>query len=499
MGFGRGVLPTRAWNSVCKSRASCRFDMVMTVGDGILKSKDKNESGFVDDGNLAAEGGTDKAPKQGTTHTHTRARTKALVVSYGECERVLCSPHSLTRPADPPHRGKMGRQAVEPVSRWSVPRLHGPQRAGHGESRERWGPGGRMTHKVWLVRQLSQGAAALLPAFLSQLVHEGAQHEALAPPRAPTLTIALLQQAADARSGLVGLESSHNTGGPRCPCTWMVPVDFSRIDRAFFPPSHLDLGLTASFSLVHRIRDGARLWLPQGSFANMSAMRKHNVTTFPQRPVVERTNRHIQIKWHGSLIADCPPGEAYWMIQTHHAPSSSRPSSSPFPLSPFPFTVPFHPRPAWPYTPRRHRDENLARHECMYGRRVADSGFFSFFFFFARAVYFIPPSRVKLPLSTTPRTNYTELLGNATYYAIMSPISATEIISNRIWSYNEPSKEYEAIQGYLAFFVGPWECYVDNERAHPPPADFYGGWVTSDIEGLVKGHPQWGTAWDPVF
>lgn len=124
---------------------------------------------------------------------------------------------------------------------------------------------------------------------------------------------------------------------------------------------------------------------------------------------------------------------------------------------------------------------------------------FFLFFFFARAVYFIPPSRVKLPLSTTPRTNYTELLGNATYYAIMSPISATEIISNRIWSYNEPSKEYEAIQGYLAFFVGPWECYVDNERAHPPPADFYGGWVTSDIEGLVKGHPQWGTAWDPVF
>lgn len=46
--------------------------MVMTVGDGILKSKDKNESGFVDDGNLAAEGGTDKAPKQSTTHTHAQ-------------------------------------------------------------------------------------------------------------------------------------------------------------------------------------------------------------------------------------------------------------------------------------------------------------------------------------------------------------------------------------------------------------------------------------------
>lgn len=81
----------------------------------------------------------------------------------------------------------------------------------------------------------------------------------------------------------------------------------------------------------------------------------------------------------------------------------------------------------------------------------------------------------------------------------MSPISAADTVSNRIWSYNEPPKEYEAIKGYLAFFVGPWECYVDNERAHPPPSDFYGGWVTSDIEGLIKGPHQWGTGWDPVF
>jgi hypothetical protein len=117
----------------------------------------------------------------------------------------------------------------------------------------------------------------------------------------------------------------------------------------------------------------------------------------------------------------------------------------------------------------------------------------------ARAVYYIPPSRVRLPLSTTPRSTFSEFHGAATYYAIMSPISAAEIINNRIWSYNEPPKEYDAIKGYLAFYVGPWECYVDNERAHPPPGDYYGGWVTSDIEGLVKPPHQWGTGWDGVF
>ncbi|KAL2171210.1 hypothetical protein VTG60DRAFT_3521 [Thermothelomyces hinnuleus] len=169
----------------------------------------------------------------------------------------------------------------------------------------------------------------------------------------------------------------------------------------------------------------------------MSTMRKHNVTTFPRPPIVERTDRHIQIKWHGQLVADCPPGEAYWVLEAHHAPT-----------------------------------------------------------------YYIPPNRVRLPLSTTPRSTFSEFHGAATYYAIMSPISAAEILSNRIWSYNEPPKEYEAIKGYLAFFVGPWECYVDNERAQPPPGDYYGGWVTSDIEGLVKPsphQPQWGTGWDGVF
>ncbi|KAL2121780.1 hypothetical protein VTJ04DRAFT_2235 [Mycothermus thermophilus] len=168
----------------------------------------------------------------------------------------------------------------------------------------------------------------------------------------------------------------------------------------------------------------------------MSAVRKHNVTTFPRPPIVERINRHIQIKWHGQLLVDCPPGEAFWVLEAHHAP-----------------------------------------------------------------VYYVPPSRVRLPLSTTPRSTFSEFHGAATYYAIMSPISASEIISNRIWSYNEPPKEYEALKGLLAFYVGPWECYVDNERAQAPPGDYYGGWVTSDIEGLVKAPAphQWQTGWDGVF
>lgn len=103
---------------------------------------------------------------------------------------------------------------------------------------------------------------------------------------------------------------------------------------------------------------------------------------------------------------------------------------------------------------------------------------------------------MRLPLSTTQRTSACEWKGVATYYSIMSPISASETVYDRIWSYNEPTKSFEPIRGYLAFYAAPWDCYVDGEQALPQLGDFYGGWVTSDIGGVVKG--QWGNM-DPMF
>lgn len=58
---------------------------------------------------------------------------------------------------------------------------------------------------------------------------------------------------------------------------------------------------------------------------------------------------------------------------------------------------------------------------------------------------------------------------------------------NRIWSYDRPTKGFESIKGHLSFYAGPWDCFVDGEKVEPQPGDFYGGWVTSDIDGMVKG------------
>lgn len=84
-------------------------------------------------------------------------------------------------------------------------------------------------------------------------------------------------------------------------------------------------------------------------------------------------------------------------------------------------------------------------------------------------------------------TDCVQWKGSATYYTITSPGDSAETVSNRIWSYDNPTGGFEPIRGYLSFYAGPWDCFVDGEKVEPQPGDFYGGWVTSEIEGIVKG------------
>ncbi|KAI3327093.1 DUF427-domain-containing protein [Xylariaceae sp. AK1471] len=158
----------------------------------------------------------------------------------------------------------------------------------------------------------------------------------------------------------------------------------------------------------------------------MAASRvKLNVQSFPRPPLLERTTRHLQIKWNGKLIADTK--DAYWVLETHHPPT-----------------------------------------------------------------YYLPPSSIHVPLIRTPQSSICEWKGQATYYSITDEGS---VISNRIWSYNNPTESFGAIKGYLSFYAGPWDCFVDGEKVEPQPGDFYGGWVTSDIDGIVKGRTG---NYDPV-
>ncbi len=60
-------------------------------------------------------------------------------------------------------------------------------------------------------------------------------------------------------------------------------------------------------------------------------------------------------------------------------------------------------------------------------------------------------------------------------------------ISDVAWSYPAPFKDYQQIEGYLAFYPSKVECFINDERVRPQPGGFYGGWITDEIVGPVKG------------
>ena len=103
--------------------------------------------------------------------------------------------------------------------------------------------------------------------------------------------------------------------------------------------------------------------------------------------------------------------------------------------------------------------------------------------------YYLPPASLKVQLQKNNRSTFCEWKGAATYYDIANPAKPGEVVKNRIWSYDSPTSGFKDIKGYLCFYAGPWDCFVDGEKVEPQPGDFYGGWVTSEIEGTVKGGP----------
>jgi len=151
-----------------------------------------------------------------------------------------------------------------------------------------------------------------------------------------------------------------------------------------------------------------------------------NPRNFPRPPLLERTDRHLQIKWDDVLIMDTK--EAYWVLETTHPPT-----------------------------------------------------------------YYVPPSSILSTLTKSSHSSFCEWKGRATYWNIAHPSDPSKTVRNRIWSYENPTKGFTPIKDYVSFYAGPWDCYVDGELVKPQPGDFYGGWVTSEIVGQVKGGPgTWG-------
>lgn len=102
--------------------------------------------------------------------------------------------------------------------------------------------------------------------------------------------------------------------------------------------------------------------------------------------------------------------------------------------------------------------------------------------------FYLPADDVRTDLLVAaPGRSRCEWKGEAHYWSLRPPDG--EVVERVAWSYPEPFPGYEEIADHLSFYPGRIECRVGGERVEPQPGDFYGGWMTSEIAGPVKGEP----------
>jgi uncharacterized protein (DUF427 family) len=99
--------------------------------------------------------------------------------------------------------------------------------------------------------------------------------------------------------------------------------------------------------------------------------------------------------------------------------------------------------------------------------------------------FYIPKSAINMKvLEQSDHTTHCEWKGKASYW----DLKTDDIwIQNAAWSYEMPKEAFRDIKGYLCFYPSKVTCKVDGELVKPQPGNFYGGWMTSEITGPVKG------------
>jgi uncharacterized protein (DUF427 family) len=106
---------------------------------------------------------------------------------------------------------------------------------------------------------------------------------------------------------------------------------------------------------------------------------------------------------------------------------------------------------------------------------------------FHAPTYYLPPANIHAVLRPSTRSSFCEWKGQARYFDV---IIGKTIATNAAWSYDTPAIEYSALAGYLAFYAGLMdEIRVGHLRVIPQQGDFYGGWVTPNLQGRIKGAP----------
>ena len=103
--------------------------------------------------------------------------------------------------------------------------------------------------------------------------------------------------------------------------------------------------------------------------------------------------------------------------------------------------------------------------------------------------YYIPLEDIKLEaLKPAPERTLCEWKGEARIYDV---VIGDRTAREAAWFYPNPNPDYVEVKEYVAFYPNKMDaCYVGNERVEAQQGTFYGGWITSNIDGPFKGGPR---------
>lgn len=102
---------------------------------------------------------------------------------------------------------------------------------------------------------------------------------------------------------------------------------------------------------------------------------------------------------------------------------------------------------------------------------------------------YVPPADIRAGVLTerAGRTSFCEYKGTATYLDVTA---GGRVEAAAAWTYRNPSTAYRALRDHVAFYPSRMDrCLLDDEVVLAQEGDFYGGWVTADLQGPFKGGP----------
>lgn len=71
----------------------------------------------------------------------------------------------------------------------------------------------------------------------------------------------------------------------------------------------------------------------------------------------------------------------------------------------------------------------------------------------------------------------------------LSRVISVGSIKEAGWLMTDVYEEFAELAGWVSFYPRDLACFIGDEQARPQPGGYYGGWVTTNLAGPIKGAP----------